>query len=145
MTLAQSPPVALCRSASFLMPHSSASRRQPCDETRSHVGTCACASTSSNRTAYGAPEAPVTASTTGSLFISDRGDWGWGSGRGGAVGPANAERGSRNAEQSAPASRHPSPFPFPASPLSCQSVDQRAEEHDHADNAVHGEEGRIEA
>src|SRR6185436_17428104 len=58
-------PVALRSPASSLMPHSSASRRQPCVEISSQVGTRCFASASSKRTAYGAPDAPVIASISG--------------------------------------------------------------------------------
>ena len=48
------------------MSDSVASRRHPCELTTSHVGLDAAASACSSRTAYGAPDAPVTATTTGS-------------------------------------------------------------------------------
>src|SRR6267143_5409853 len=61
----QSPPVAFVNAASSLMPHSSVNKRQPCAEMSSHVVTRLVARTSSRRTAYGAPEAPVMARTSG--------------------------------------------------------------------------------
>src|SRR5258708_16447337 len=61
----QSPPVAFVSPASSLMPHSSVNSRQPCAEMSSHVVTRLVARTSSRRTAYGAPEAPVMARTSG--------------------------------------------------------------------------------
>ena len=48
------------------MPLSVSSSRQPCELTTSHVGRDAAASAWTSRTAYGAPDAPVTATTTGS-------------------------------------------------------------------------------
>src|SRR6266568_1228982 len=64
-TLVQSPPVAFFNAASSLRPHSSASSRQPCADTSSHVGTWWLTNISSSRTAYGAPDAPVIAKTIG--------------------------------------------------------------------------------
>ena len=54
------------------MPHSACSSRKPWLDTMSHIGTPAPASTSIRRTAYGAPDAPVIASTTGSCFTIPR-------------------------------------------------------------------------
>ena len=47
------------------MPDSICSSRQPCDEIMSHTRSSARTSASSSRTAYGAPDAPVIATTTG--------------------------------------------------------------------------------
>src|SRR5207249_8625363 len=74
---------------------------QPCADTRSQTGTVWVASTSNRRTPYGAPDAPVIASTTGSCAITVRDDWAWGSAAGAREDGAareNAERGSRKAE-----------------------------------------------
>src|SRR5438270_11096348 len=70
----QSSPVACFKLASSLMPHSSASRRQPCADMSSHVGTWLVARVSSRRTAYGAPEAPVIASTSGAEGVATAGN-----------------------------------------------------------------------
>ena len=56
--LPRAPPASRCR----IRPRSS---RMPCDEAISQTGTRCRASTSSSRTPYGAPEAPVIARTTG--------------------------------------------------------------------------------
>jgi hypothetical protein len=64
--LDQSPPVAFLSPASSWMPHSSSIRRHPCFDTMSHVGTLFRANSSSSRTPYGAPEAPVIAREIGS-------------------------------------------------------------------------------
>jgi len=55
------------------MPHSSSNSLQPCPDTMSHVGTCSPAMIPSSRTAYGAPDAPVTARTTGGWLIRPSG------------------------------------------------------------------------
>src|SRR5439155_1344380 len=84
---------------------------------------------------------------TGSLLISARG----GSGSGNAWdAPAaegaaeNAERGTRKGEQARPALARPFRVPTSALRVSQNSIHQRAQEHDDADNATGGEEGGIE-
>ena len=44
-----------------------ASKRHPCDDTISQVGCAALTRASSSRTEYGAPEAPVIATSSGGL------------------------------------------------------------------------------
>ena len=80
----QSPPVRAFSALSLSIPVSVSSSRQPCPETMSQVGTLLRASTSSSRTAYGAPEAPVMARMSGSdLMQASRKSWEFGVGRGG--------------------------------------------------------------
>src|SRR3990172_10004156 len=71
--LDQSPPVAFLSSASDDTPVSTSSNRHPCFEMMSHTGTLARARTSSSRTAYGPPDAPVTASTQGAPVTAPSG------------------------------------------------------------------------
>src|SRR3972149_1048025 len=71
--LDQSPPVACLSSASDVTPVSISSSRHPCFELMSHTGTLARASAPSRRTAYGPPDAPVTANTQGAAVTGPSG------------------------------------------------------------------------
>src|SRR2546429_9407789 len=84
---------------------------------------------------------------TGSLLISARGGSGWESAsdaRAGGGAGVNAERGTRKGEQARPALARPFRVPTSAFRVSQNSIHQRTQEHDDADYAIGGEEGRTQ-
>src|SRR5437870_3795550 len=157
-TLVHSPPVACLSARSSVMPHSSVRSRQPWLEIMSQVGTWCSASTSSSRTPYGAPEAPVIAKITGRRFNALSG-WGLDFASDGPADDAGRGRRERGevpygAPRACAAPERTSPFsPLPLSkrtsplsllPFSQDPIDQGAKEHDDADNPVGGKERRVE-
>src|SRR4051812_34349520 len=62
-------PTASCRASIDSIPDSVASRRIPYLDTISDTGRCAAVSAWSRRTAYGAPDAPVTPKTIGGAVV----------------------------------------------------------------------------
>src|SRR3989442_3784355 len=84
---------------------------------------------------------------TGSLLITARDGSGWesaGDGRADGAVVENAERGTANAEQARLALARLFRVPPSAFPVSQDPIHQRTQEHHDADNAIGGEESRIE-
>src|SRR2546428_3869416 len=84
---------------------------------------------------------------TGSLLITARDGSGWesaGDGRADGAVVENAERGTANAEQARLALARLFRVPPSAFPVSQDPIHQRTQEHHDADNAIGGEERRIE-
>src|SRR5690242_548710 len=81
---------------------------------------------------------------TGSLVISGRDGWEWESAPDGGEEPVATGKEKRETGHVAGPRPYASPFPFPVSRASYESIDERAKEDHNAHDAVRGEERRVQ-